>query len=82
MHAGTITGQLHPDAERFVAQTRGLFVDGAYVEPAEGGTLESIDPATGTVAATVAAGTAADVGRAVAAARRALPGWAERKSVV
>ena len=40
--------------------------------PAEGGDFETINPATGEVIAQVAAGTAADVDKAVKAARSAL----------
>ena len=48
-----------------------LFIDGDYVDAIEGGRFETINPATGEVIAEVAAGTAADVDRAVAAALRA-----------
>jgi aldehyde dehydrogenase (NAD+)/betaine-aldehyde dehydrogenase len=52
-------------------------IAGEWVASAEGGELETRDPATGEVLATVADGTAADVDAAVAAARNALadPGW-------
>jgi betaine-aldehyde dehydrogenase len=54
-----------------------LFIDGAWVAPAAGGTHDVINPATERVFATVAAGTAADIDRAVAAAERAGRGpWA------
>lgn len=48
-----------------------LFIDGAWVNPAGGGTLDVVNPATERAFATVAAGTATDIDRAVAAARRA-----------
>ncbi|WP_332851682.1 aldehyde dehydrogenase family protein [Duganella sp. S19_KUP01_CR8] len=48
-----------------------LYIDGALVEPARGGFLEVIDPATGDCFALAAAATEADVDAAVAAARRA-----------
>lgn len=48
-----------------------LFIDGAWVSPAEGGVIDVIDPATERVFATVAAGRAQDIDRAVAAAKRA-----------
>src|SRR5271165_4338168 len=54
-----------------VRQTR-LLIDNQWVDPVEGGEFETYDPATGEVIAHVAAGTAADVDRAVKAARRAL----------
>jgi aldehyde dehydrogenase (NAD+) len=49
-----------------------LFIDNNWVDPAEGGSFETINPATGEPIARVAAGTAADIDRAVKAARRAL----------
>nr|WP_314607620.1 aldehyde dehydrogenase family protein [uncultured Janthinobacterium sp.] len=48
-----------------------LYIDGAFVEPAQGGFLEVIDPASGVCFAQAAAATEADVDAAVAAARRA-----------
>ena len=47
------------------------FIDGAYVDAVCGETFDSVDPATGAVLGKVASGGAADVDRAVAAARRA-----------
>ncbi|GAA3770002.1 aldehyde dehydrogenase family protein [Plantactinospora mayteni] len=49
----------------------GLFVDGEFVEPADGGTIKSINPASEEVLAEVAEAGPADVDRAVRAARRA-----------
>lgn len=46
-----------------------LLIGGELVEPASGATIEVEDPATGEVIARVAAGDAADIDRAVAAAR-------------
>jgi betaine-aldehyde dehydrogenase len=48
-----------------------LYIDGAFVEPVNDGFLDVIDPATETVFAQAAAGTAADIDLAVQAARRA-----------
>jgi len=48
-----------------------LFIDGEYVDAVEGGRFETVNPATGEVTAAVAAGTAADVDRAVASAQSA-----------
>lgn len=59
-----------------IADQYGLFVDGEFVDPAEGGSLTTSDPSTGDALAEVAIATAADVDRAVAAARAAQPGWA------
>jgi len=52
----------------------GHWIGGAWTKP---GTdpFETVDPATGATLATVAQGSAADVDRAVAAARAALPDW-------
>ncbi|MFJ5266330.1 aldehyde dehydrogenase family protein [Streptomyces sp. NPDC088387] len=62
------------------------WIDGKAV-PFDGPVIEVVNPATETVIATVPAGTAADVDRAVAAATAAFPAWAatgpaERAAVV
>ncbi|KWF98412.1 aldehyde dehydrogenase [Burkholderia cepacia] len=49
----------------------GLFIDGQWVPPILGGTLDVVNPADGEVFRTVSAATAQDVDRAVTAARRA-----------
>jgi aldehyde dehydrogenase (NAD+) len=49
----------------------GLFIDGEFVEPSDGGMFKSVNPATEEVLAAVSAAGAADVDRAVSAARRA-----------
>ncbi|MBY8871499.1 aldehyde dehydrogenase family protein [Micromonospora sp. PLK6-60] len=49
----------------------GLFVDGEFVDPTDGGSFKSINPASEEVLAEVAEGGSADVDRAVRAARRA-----------
>ncbi|MFB4316282.1 aldehyde dehydrogenase family protein [Actinomadura sp. 21ATH] len=51
-------------------------IDGEWIPAAEKGGLPVLDPADGQVIQEVARGGAADVDRAVAAARRAFPGWA------
>jgi len=57
-----------------------LLIDGKWVEAASGKTFESRNPATGQVLAQVAEGDAADIDRAVAAARRAFEGpWSRLK---
>jgi acyl-CoA reductase-like NAD-dependent aldehyde dehydrogenase len=50
----------------------GLFIGGAYVGSADGSELETLNPATGEVLAGVSEAKAADVDRAVGAARSAL----------
>ncbi|WP_427306379.1 aldehyde dehydrogenase family protein [Cupriavidus sp. H39] len=53
-----------------------FYLDGKWVAPAAGATqADIIDPATEAVAGRLAMGTAADVDRAVAAARAAFPAW-------
>src|SRR5438093_2526193 len=51
------------------------FIDGRWVAASTGETFENIDPATGELIANVAKSGAADVDRAVEAARRALESW-------
>ncbi|MFP5207443.1 MAG: aldehyde dehydrogenase family protein [Acidobacteriota bacterium] len=51
------------------------FIGGAWVKPASGAYMTTSDPATGEVLAEVALGGEEDVEAAVAAARKALPGW-------
>jgi acyl-CoA reductase-like NAD-dependent aldehyde dehydrogenase len=59
---------------RFAGETGRLLIDGSFVDAAEGGTFETLDPATGERITDVAAATEVDVDRAVTAARRALQG--------
>ena len=51
------------------------FVGGEWVDAAEGGTMEVINPATGETIAEVPRGTQADVDRAVEAAKKAFEEW-------
>ncbi len=53
-----------------------LYIDGGWRPPDGSQTIEVVDPATEEVIATIPAGSPADVDAAVAAARRAFPGWA------
>ncbi len=55
-----------------------LFIDGEFVPAAEGATFDDVSPRDGTAIASVAAGGAEDVDRAVRAARRSFEagGWA------
>ncbi len=57
-----------------VADYPALYIGGQWVAPTDGGTMESIDPATGRVWARVAFGGKGDIDRAVAAARAAFDG--------
>ncbi len=54
-----------------------IFIGGEWVDAAEGGTMEVLNPATGDVIAEVPACSAEDVDRAVEAAKQALPEWLE-----
>jgi betaine-aldehyde dehydrogenase len=51
------------------------FVDGSYVDAADGRTAELVDPATGTVFASAPVSTPADVDRALTVARDAFASW-------
>jgi betaine-aldehyde dehydrogenase len=55
-----------------------LYIDGSWVAPSGSGTLHVIDAATETVFATIPAGDATDIDRAVAAAKAAFPAWSEQ----
>ena len=53
-----------------------LFIDGEFVDAADGATFETLDPHDGSVIASVARAGEADVDLAVAAATAAFPAWA------
>ena len=53
-----------------------MLIDGQWCQGSEGKTEDVLNPATGAVVDTAPSATAADLDRAVAAARRAFPGWA------
>jgi len=63
--------ELEAQTARFLAQTHKLFINNEWVEPQSGQMIDVINPATGKVIAKAAAGGAADVDRAVRAARAA-----------
>ncbi len=70
---------MHPDVSRFLSgQPLKMFIGGQWTEAVGGGRFQTRDPGNGTVLADVAAGEAADVDRAVQAARRTFQesGWA------
>lgn len=54
-----------------IVQTRQFYIDGQWVASSSDATIEVINPATEAVIGSIAAGTAGDVDRAVAAARKA-----------
>ncbi len=57
------------------AKGEGLLIGGAWQAAASGGTMATLDPATGIETGRIATAGQADVDAAVAAARAALPGW-------
>ena len=79
MEATATTQALSEGPRAFLDRAPGRhFIGGEWVEPAEGGSFATIDPATGDRIVEVAQGSAADVDRAVAAACEALEGkWGQ-----
>jgi 5-carboxymethyl-2-hydroxymuconic-semialdehyde dehydrogenase len=63
--------------ERFREEPLGHFIDGEPTEGGRGESFEVLDPSTGAVLGQVLAGTAADVDRAAAAAKRMFPSWSQ-----
>ena len=55
-----------------------LFIGGEWVVSSSGAFFDSTDPATGEVLGQAADGTRADMARAIAAAKQALPGWSAK----
>ncbi|GAB5495761.1 MAG: aldehyde dehydrogenase family protein [Phycisphaerales bacterium] len=73
-----------PAPEGFKPKLRdryGLYIDGTFMEPSEGGYFKTISPSTEQPIAEIAEGTQADVDRAVAAARDALPKWSSLPAI-
>ncbi len=71
--------KLLPEVKAFLSDRPiKMFIGGAWVEPADGGTFQTLDPGDGSAVATVAEGKATDIDGAVAAARKAFSesGWA------
>lgn len=54
-----------------------FYIDGKWLEPIESKTVNTVNPATEAVSGTIALGTAADVDRAVKAARKAFTSWSK-----
>lgn len=72
---------LSPRVREFLAAAKQLYIGGEFVDAASGRTFVTYDPATGERLADVAHGEAADIDRAVRAARRAFDDgpWASMK---
>ncbi|MEM1329483.1 MAG: aldehyde dehydrogenase family protein [Planctomycetota bacterium] len=58
-----------------IAERHGLFIDGGFAEPSSGEHFKTINPATEDTLSEIAHAGEADVDRAVASAREALPAW-------
>ena len=71
--------ELLPEVKTFLrSDPIKMFIDGQFVDAADGGVFQTRDPGDGSVLANVAKGEAADIDRAVKAARKAFDnsGWA------
>ena len=70
-------------AQAFLSRAGKLLIDGQWVEAASGETFDAIDPATESVICQLGAGDAADVDRAVKAARKAFDSgdWSRMRPV-
>ncbi len=76
----TTVPALHPAVADFVSADRKMLIGGQWVDSLSGKTFTTEDPATGRVITNVAQGEAADIDRAVAAARAAYEGpWSRMK---
>ncbi len=74
MSTATLPQELSPAAREFAAGPHRHLIAGERADAADGRTFTTIDPSTGAAIADVAQGGAADVDRAVQAAREALQG--------
>jgi acyl-CoA reductase-like NAD-dependent aldehyde dehydrogenase len=77
-----IVESARPEVRRFLGEAQGLLIDGERSAAEGGATFDTINPADGSVLASVAHASPADVDRAVAAARAALHGpWGAMPAV-
>jgi phenylacetaldehyde dehydrogenase len=83
MNAIVAPNRMESAASAFLQRPHGLLIGGKWLPAADGATLEVINPSTGQVFATIAAGAAADIDAAVRAARRAFFSgpWAKLRAV-
>ena len=81
MSATALPDQLSEAARSFASEPKQLLIGGEKVDAADGATFETLDPATGNVITTVAQAGAADVDRAVAAARAAFTEGSDWRSM-
>ena len=71
MNAPVLTDRLKALETGFFAETHKLFIDGQWIDSESGETIDVTNPATGQVIAKVQAANAADIDKAVKAARKA-----------
>src|SRR6185503_18337841 len=71
MNAPVLSDRIKALETGFFAETHKLFIGGEWVDSETGETIDVINPATGQVIAKVQAASAADVDKAVKAARKA-----------
>jgi acyl-CoA reductase-like NAD-dependent aldehyde dehydrogenase len=81
MSATALPDQLSEAARSFASEPKQLLIGGEKVDAADGATFETLDPATGNVITTAAQAGAADVDRAVAAARAAFTEGSDWRSM-
>jgi aldehyde dehydrogenase (NAD+) len=74
-HKETTSSDLEVNHDSAVEDRTSIYVGGEWIPSDGSGRIEVINPATEQVIAVVAEGTAADVDKAVAAARAAFPAW-------
>jgi phenylacetaldehyde dehydrogenase len=69
--------RVNRETRAFLDRTPAHFINGRFVAPVRGGTIEVVDPSSGKRISAIAAGTAEDIDQAVAAAKAALqaPEW-------
>ena len=79
MSTATMTEQLDPCVQRFIAQPRKMLINGKWVNAQSGKTFPVFNPATGEVMAQVAEGDKSDIDLAVGAARKAFDSGPWRK---
>src|SRR3954449_7339409 len=81
MSATALPDQLNDAARAFASEPKQLLIGGEKSDAADGATFETLDPATGNVITTVAQAGAADIDRAVAAARAAFSEGSDWRSM-
>jgi acyl-CoA reductase-like NAD-dependent aldehyde dehydrogenase len=72
----TLPDTLSQSTRDFVSRTHGMLIGGEWLPAVSGETFETLDPSTGQAIASVPHASPEDIGRAVAAARKAFEGGA------